>query len=35
LALSEMIRKIYTGKLSVNFNIAIIFVIILFWWSLK
>ena len=35
MALSEMIRKIYTGKLSVNFNIAIIFVIILFWWSLK
>ncbi len=35
LSLSEMIRKIYTGKLSVNFNIAIIFVIILFWWSLK
>ncbi len=34
-ALSELIRKIYTGKLSVNFNIAIIFVIILFWWSLK
>ena len=35
LALSELIRKIYTGNLSVNFNIAIIFVIILFWWSLK
>ena len=35
LALSELIRKIYSGKLSLNFNIAIIFVIILFWWSLK
>jgi len=35
LALSGIIRKIYSGNLSLNFNIAIIFVIILFWWSLK
>ncbi|MCW8821233.1 MAG: proton-conducting transporter membrane subunit [Sulfurovum sp.] len=35
LALSGMIRKIYSGKLSLNFNIAIMFVIILFWWSVK
>ncbi|MEA3433480.1 MAG: proton-conducting transporter membrane subunit [Campylobacterota bacterium] len=35
LALSEVIRKIYSGNLSLNFNIAIIFVIILLWWSLK
>ncbi len=35
IALSELIRKIYSGKLSLNFNIAIIFVIILLWWSLK
>ena len=34
-ALSQMTRKIYSGNLSLNFNIAIIFVIILFWWSLK
>jgi NADH-quinone oxidoreductase subunit M len=35
LALSEMTRKIYSGNLSLNFNIAILFAIILFWWSLK
>ncbi len=35
LAISEMTRKIYSGKLSLNFNIAILFVIILLWWNLK
>ena len=34
-ALAEVTRKIYSGNLSLNFNIAIIFVITLFWWSLK
>lgn len=34
-ALSGMIRKIYSGKLSLNFNIAILFLTILFLWSLK
>ncbi|RLA69714.1 MAG: sodium:proton antiporter [Epsilonproteobacteria bacterium] len=34
-ALSQMTRKIYSGKLSLNFNIAIVFLIILLWWSLK
>jgi len=35
LNLSEIIRKIYTGKLITNFNIAIFFTLILFWWGLK
>ena len=35
LNLSEFIRKIYSGNLSLNFNIAIIFLIILLWGSLK
>ena len=35
LALSEIFRKIYSGNLSLNFNIAILFVIILLWWSSK
>ncbi len=32
---SNLFRKIYSGNLAINFNIAIIFVIILLWWSLK
>jgi len=35
LQLSEVVRKVYSGNLSLNFNIAVIFVIILFYWSLK
>jgi NADH-quinone oxidoreductase subunit M len=35
LSLSGVVRKVYSGNLSLNFNIAVIFVIILFWWSLK
>jgi NADH-quinone oxidoreductase subunit M len=35
LSLSEFFRKIYSGNLSLNFNIAILFVIILLWWSSK
>ena len=35
LSLSEIFRKIYSGNLSLNFNIAILFVIILLWWSSK
>ena len=35
LSFSEVFRKLYSGNLSLNFNIAIIFVIILLWWSLK
>ena len=35
LVISQMTRKIYSGNLSLNFNIAIIFIIILFWWSVK
>jgi NADH-quinone oxidoreductase subunit M len=34
-AFSEVFRKIYSGNLANSFNIAIIFVIILLWWSLK
>ncbi len=33
--LSQILRKIYSGNLSLNFNIAIIFILILFWWSVK
>ena len=32
---SDVFKKIYTGKLTNNFNIAIIFAIILLWWSIK
>ena len=35
LSFSEIFRKIYSGNLSQNFNIATIFLIILLWWSLK
>jgi NADH-quinone oxidoreductase subunit M len=35
LSFSEQFRKIYSGKLSLDFNIAIIFTIILLWGSLK
>jgi NADH-quinone oxidoreductase subunit M len=35
LSLSGVVRKVYSGNLSLNFNIAVIFLIILFWWSLK
>jgi len=35
LSFSEMLRKIYSGNLSLNFNIAIIFLIILLWGALK
>ncbi len=32
---SEVFRKIYSGNISLNFNIAIGFFLILLWWSLK
>ncbi|MEA1953962.1 MAG: proton-conducting transporter membrane subunit [Campylobacterota bacterium] len=32
---SEILRKIYSGNLSLNFNIAVMFLIILLLWSLK
>jgi len=35
LSFSSLFAKIYSGNLSTNFNIAIIFAIILLWWSLK
>jgi formate hydrogenlyase subunit 3/multisubunit Na+/H+ antiporter MnhD subunit len=35
LEFAEVLRKIYTGNMANNFNIAIIFVITLLWWSLK
>ncbi len=35
LSFSDVFKKIYSGNLSVNFNIATIFLIILLWWSLK
>ncbi len=35
LFLSEIFRKIYSGNLSINFNITIIFLIILLWGALK
>ncbi|MEA1917130.1 MAG: proton-conducting transporter membrane subunit, partial [Campylobacterota bacterium] len=35
LSFSQILRKIYSGSLSVNFHIAIIFVIILLWWVIK
>jgi hypothetical protein len=35
LSLAGVVRKVYSGNLSLNFNIAVIFLIILFWWSLK
>ena len=35
LYISDIFRKIYSGNLSLNFNIAIIFLIILLWGSLK
>jgi NADH-quinone oxidoreductase subunit M len=34
-AFSEVFRKIYSGNLSNSFNIAVIFVILLLWWSSK
>ena len=35
LGFSDLFRKIYTGNLASNFNFAIIFAIILLWWSVK
>ena len=35
LHLSNLFRKTYTGNLSYNFNVAVIFAIILLWWSMK
>jgi len=35
LFLSDILRKIYSGNISLNFNIAIGFFLILLWWSLK
>jgi len=35
LSFSEVFRKIYSGNISLNFNIAIGFFLILLWWSLK
>ncbi|MEA1982875.1 MAG: proton-conducting transporter membrane subunit, partial [Campylobacterota bacterium] len=32
---SELLRKIYTGNLANNFHFAILFAIILLWWSIK
>ena len=34
LALSQIVRVIYSGNLSINFNIAIISALILLWWGL-
>jgi NADH-quinone oxidoreductase subunit M len=34
-AFAGVFRKIYSGNLSVNFNIAAILVLILLWWSMK
>ena len=35
LEFSDIFKKIYTGKLANNFQLAIVFAIILLWWSLK
>ncbi len=35
LSFSDVLKKIYTGKLNINFNLSVIFAIILLWWSLK
>ncbi len=35
LSFSSFFAKIYSGNLSINFNIAILFAIILLWWSLR
>ncbi len=32
---AQVLRKIYSGNLSANFNIAAIFILALLWWSLK
>jgi NADH-quinone oxidoreductase subunit M len=32
---ADNFKKIYSGKLSVNFNYAIIFMVLLLWWGLK
>ena len=34
-ALSQIVRAIYSGNLSINFNIAIISALIILWWGLK
>jgi NADH-quinone oxidoreductase subunit M len=34
-AFATVFRKIYSGNLSVNFNVAVLFVLALLWWSLK
>ena len=34
-AFSQLLRRIYSGNLSANFNIAAIFILALLWWSLK
>jgi len=33
--IAEITKNLYSGKLNINFNITILFVIILFWWSLR
>lgn len=35
LSLATLVKKIYSGNLTNNFNIAIVFTMILLWWSLK
>ena len=35
LSFSDIFRKIYSGNLAINFNVATIFVILLLWWGLK
>ena len=35
LSFSDIFRKIYSGNLAINFNTAIIFLILLLWWGLK
>ena len=32
---SSLFKKIYTGNLATNFNFAVVFAIILLWWSIK
>lgn len=34
-ALSQIVRAIYSGNLSINFNIAILSAVILLWWGLR
>jgi NADH-quinone oxidoreductase subunit M len=34
-AFAGMLRRLYTGNLSVNFNVAVLFALVLLWWSMK